>query len=459
MPSEIPADANEGVRHGGLQETFQVVWPLALAMMAGAANHICDRLFLSHVSDAALEAVLPAESISQTLTLFLAAIIGYSSTFVAQFHGGGKGHSAVRAFAQGLWLTAFSLPLYALAIPVGLSVIHIAGHAEAVMACEKTYFTIAAPGGAIQLVNCVLAGILTGQGRTRYAGTCTILGSLSNLALDPLFIFVCGLGIAGAAFATIIAQAITGILLLHAILHDPLVAGGFAAGDFRLQRKLCAAILRFGLPLGLSALVGNVSFTVFNLVVGRCSPLEVAASNTIFAINNIFFLAACATSQGITILTGRYHGAHRDDIVSRVARSGLTIVAISLIICFSIAIPGSGFIMDLFRDADSTFDALAFRRCGFLLFTIMFFREIAEGAVVVLGGALRGVGDTKYVMLTQSAIEALVRLPLVFIVAAFSNSIYLLWLTMPLDLGLTALLFAYRWSGHKWQSIRLAAGV
>ena len=107
-----------------------------------------------------------------------------------------------------------------------------------------------------------------------------------------------------------------------------------------------------------------------------------------------------------------------------------------------------------FRDAP---DPTAFRLCGFYLFVIMFFREIAEGALLVAGGALRGIGDTKYVMLTQCAVEAFLRLPLIFAVAALSNSVYLLWLTMPLDLGLTAYLFIRRWTGGKWRSIRLTA--
>ena len=45
---------------GNVFETARVVWPLALAMMAGAMNHVCDRLFLAHCNDTALEAVLPA---------------------------------------------------------------------------------------------------------------------------------------------------------------------------------------------------------------------------------------------------------------------------------------------------------------------------------------------------------------------------------------------------------------
>ena len=82
----------------------------------------------------------------------------------------------------------------------------------------------------------------------------------------------------------------------------------------------------------------------------------------------------------------------------------------------------------------------------------MFFREIAEGIVVVAGGALRGVGDTKFVMLTQSAVEAFIRLPLIFIVAAVSDSIYLLCLTMPLDLGITAYLCDLKFSSSSFDT-------
>ena len=45
---------------GNIVKTARIAWPLALAMMAGAMNHVCDRFFLAHSSDAALQAILPA---------------------------------------------------------------------------------------------------------------------------------------------------------------------------------------------------------------------------------------------------------------------------------------------------------------------------------------------------------------------------------------------------------------
>ncbi len=138
-----------------------------------------------------------------------------------------------------------------------------------------------------------------------------------------------------------------------------------------------------------------------------------------------------------------------------VCASGAVLVAAALTVCFAVALPGTDLIMDLFRGADSTFDPEAFRRCGFLLFVIMFFREIAEGALLVAGGALRGVGDTGYVMKLQCSVELFVRLPLIFIVSALSDSVYLLWLTMPVDLGFTAILFVRRWLSGKWRTRHL----
>ena len=440
---------------GNIFETSRIIWPLALAMMAEAANHVCDRLFLSHCDDAALEAILPAQMLALLLCGFLSATIGYSATFVAQLHGGGKPHAACRAFAQGLWLTLFSAPIFLGFVFFGNSIISSCGTNEAIRAAERSYFNICAPAGVFSVLNCVLAGILTGQGRTRYAGFCTIMGSLLNLALDPIFIFTFDLGIAGAALATAIAQATTTILLLVAVVRDPLVRDGFPSRDFRFRVAYCLAVLKFGLPLGFSTLIGGVSFTAFNFLVARCAPHELAASNTVFAVNNVFYLATCAAAQGMAILSGRYHGARRDDIVAMVFRSGLALVGIALAVCFAVVIPCSDLIMDIFRGADSTFDPAAFRQCGFLLFVIMFFREIAEGVLLVAGGSLRGVGDTKYVMILQCSVELFLRLPLIFLAANFSGSIYLLWMTMPLDLGLTAVLFVRRWRSRRWQTIRL----
>jgi MATE family multidrug resistance protein len=120
-----------------VRETFRIVWPLALAMAAGAANHVCDRLFLAHSSDASLAASLPAMMVATMFVVFFSTTIGYSAVFVSQFHGGGRGRDAVRSFAQGPWLWLMALPLLVAVVPACWFVVDLAGHPEAVRLAEE----------------------------------------------------------------------------------------------------------------------------------------------------------------------------------------------------------------------------------------------------------------------------------------------------------------------------------
>lgn len=425
--------------------------------MAGAANHICDRLFLAHAGDAVLEASLPALMVSTLVVTFFTATIGYTSTFVAQLHGGGQERQAVKAFAQGLCLALFAIPVFAALVPIAIGIVNIAAHAEAVNTAEKAYLAIHINGGVFLVLNVVLGGLLTGQGKTRFVSLATIAGCLANLALDPLFIFgagpVAGFGIRGAAAASVCGMACTTALLAAAAIRDPLVRRNRDA--LRYDGALLLRILRFGAPIGLTAFSGTIAFTVFTLVVGKLDDLSSAASTTVFAVNNVFYLALCATSDGVAILTGRHHGAGDDEAARRIYLAGLGILGAAFAVCFAVAIPASGFIMDLFRGADSSFDPERYRRLGSTLFLIMFVREIAEGVLCLTNGALRGVGDTKFVMRTQVLCDLFLWTPSVLLVYWLTRSIYWLWLTMPLNLGLIATLLFLRWQRGKWRAVRL----
>ena len=440
-----------------LTEALQIIWPLALAQMAGATNHICDRLFLAHSGDAVLEASLPALMVSTLVCAFFTATIGYSSTFVAQLHGGGHGREAVKAFAQGLYLAGFAIPVFALLVPVAFGIIDFAAHADSVNSAEKAYLAIHINGGVFQTLNAVLGGLLTGQGKTRFVSAATIGGCLLNIALDPLLIFGCGpiaaLGITGAATASVLGTALTTALLAAATARDPLVRANRDA--LRLDGVLLRRILRFGSPIGLTAFAGCLAFTVFTLVIGRLDDLSSAASTTVFTVNNVFYLALCSTSEGICILTGRHHGAGDEGATRRAFVSGLLIVGTALVACFAVILPMSGSIMDLFRGANSTFDPAHYRTVGSTLFLFMFVREIAESVLCLTNGALRGVGDTKFVMRTQVLCDLFIWTPSVLLVYVFTNSLYALWLTMPLNLGLMGFLLIRRWRSGAWRTGRL----
>ena len=285
-----------------------------------------------------------------------------------------------------------------------------------------------------------------------------VIGNLVNVALDPLLIFGWGpvpaLGIAGAAGASVGAQAVTSGILAVAVARDGLIRSARGKGWFRLDAVRLRELLRFGVPAGISSFTACVAFTTFTLVIGRLDGLVCAASNTVFAVNNIFYLFLCATSEGVRILTGRFHGAGDDDAARRTFRSGLKLAFLAMAVCFAVVLPCAGLIMDLFHGDNPDFDAELYRRTGQALFLIMFIREFAETVLSVSVGALRGVGDTKYVMIVQTAADFILWIPSVLLVAHFIPDIRALWATMPVNLAIIATALAVRWARGSWRRIR-----
>ena len=147
---------------GGFAETLKVVLPLAAMQLVYAANSIWERFLLSQRGCAALQASLSASMVSVMFVCLLSAAIGYTSVYVAQFHGAERGRDAVRAFAQGVWLSVLSIPLLVLLAFAAFALVDVAAHAPEVAAGEKAYIAIYVPGGFFTILSGVLAGLLTG---------------------------------------------------------------------------------------------------------------------------------------------------------------------------------------------------------------------------------------------------------------------------------------------------------
>ena len=445
---------------GGILETGRLALPFLLSSIAAAVNQLTDRFFLAQTGDCALEAVLPAGMLANVLTVVLSTTIGYSATFIAQYHGGERNRLAANAFVQGLFLAALTVPLFFLAIPIGFAVLDFAGHAPAVLSAEKAYFLYTQPAGTFIVLTAVLGGLFTGQGHTKYVGFCALVGAIGNILFDRLLILgwkgIPALGIQGAGIATILSLAIPCVLLAARAVRDPLLTNLPVHEILAFRPRLAARIVRFGFPAGLNVLVGSGTFTVFTLALGRLGPFALAISNAVFAIGNIYYLTATAIAQAVTITTARARGY--DDIVAvrRGLSSGLLLAVLALIAFFAAVLPFGNCWLGLFNGESSAFDGGTFLATGRTLLLILLLREIAEGLLTILIGALRGVGDTKFILMIQSGIELIFWMPLVFTLLVLHPSLYALWLTMPLCLGLSALCLYIRWHSSNWRGISLA---
>ncbi len=448
------------VKRANLTECLSVSWPLILAMAGNALMMFVDRMFLSRYSEVSIQAAMPAGLTAFMVACFFQSVVSYSGTFVAQYHGAGARAACARVMGQGLWLSLFCLPFLLLSIPLGNWIFDCAGHAPDVVAEEKIYYLTLMMGNLALPFIAVVSGFFSGQGYTTLVMVANLIGNGLNIALDPIFIWgylgVPELGIFGAALATALSQVVILAILSGALLFEK----HFATRQrrrvaFVWKPLLAGRILRFGMPSGIHVLLDVSTFTVFTFITGRMDALSFSASNIGFSINHLIFAPLLGIGMGATILTGQRMGDKDLSGAVRACRNSLFLGYCYIALCL-VAIGGmSEVLLDLFYPSDATFAHADYIALGKKLIAIFLAWACFDTLNIVLGGALKGAGDTRFVMFWMVGCAVLLWVPSFLILFACGASIVTLWLTMLGYCGVAGLGLLVRFLCGRWKQIRM----
>ena len=441
-------------------DILKLVWPLALGMVNNAVMQFVDRAYLAHESMASLEAVLPAGMLMWIFAGFFQSIVAYSSVFVAQYHGAGDGgrcRATYRA-AVGIALVSgvMSLPL----VPLGDWILSLFAPSAEVLALEKSYFGVVMLGAFFVYGQIAASSYFTGRGKTSTVFWVNLFGNALNIALDPVLIFGwCGfprLGIVGAAYATVFSMAVQWLALVVAARREKVASP--AAPCATSMRGLVFRMLRFGVPAGCYNVLNCLSFTIFVFVTGGVGELELAVSNACFTVNYLLFAPMEGFSIGASTLVAQAIGrgdakaAVRD--ARRTALLGVGFAAMLSFLALLFAHP----VLSLFVSSELAADASAlgaFHSLGFTLFAMMTAWQVFDAADVIVSGALKGAGDTKFVMLWMLFGAFALWMPGVFLVRSLHNTMPALWATMIAYVVVLCIGTFVRWHRGAWRRIRL----
>ena len=441
-------------------ECLQVAWPLVLAMASNAIMMFADRLFLSNYSAVSIQAALPAGVVAFIAISFLQNVVAYSGTFVAQYSGAGARAACARAMGQGLWLSVLCIPLLLLSIPAGNLLFDLAGHAPEVVVEEKSYYLALVIGNIAMPFAAALSGFFTGQGYTRLVMAANVIGNAANVILDPFFIWGwCGLpelGIVGAGVATAISQFLILAILAVAIIPERhLSTPQRRRVAFVWKTPLMWRITRFGLPSGGHVLLDVSAFAIFTFVSGKLDAASFAASNIALSINHLIFAPLMGISIAATILTGQRMGDGDPKGAVRVGRNCVAIGWTYILICTLILGLFSTPIVKMFYPPDATFTAEHFLEIGTKLVWIFLAWAWFDTLNIILGGALKGAGDTRFVLCWIAGKSFFFWIPLLLTCYNLGVGIVGLWLTMLADVSLAGTGLFLRFLSGRWKNIEV----
>ena len=451
-------------------EILKLVWPLALGMINNAVMQFADRAYLAHDSMASLEAVLPAGMLAWVFMGFFQSVVGYAGVFVAQYHGAkdfGMCRACYRAaVALALVAGVLMLPMFLL----GNWILGLTAPSSEILALERTYFGPLILGGIFVYGQMAATAYFTGRGLTRIVFWVNLFGNLLNIALDPILIFgfdfsiplygydlrlqLSPMGIAGAAYATVFASAVQWVSLAVAAHRHTSLPNLPNLPNFPNLPNLLLRILRFGIPSGLYELLNMISFSVFVFVTGGVGDVALAASNACFSVNYLVFAPMMGFALGAQTLVGQARG-RGDNAAASVAFWRTLSLALGFVaLVGGLTLVFHRPILSLFAPDDVTQSA-EFHSLGVTLFWLMSGWMFFDAADVVVSGALKGAGDTRFVMVWMLVCSFVLWLPIVFLVRHFHNTMPALWSTMIVYVIVICVGSLVRWYRGKWKGIRL----
>lgn len=435
--------------------------PIIVTMASFTLMQFFDRVFLARYGSVELRAALPAGILAFTLTAFFQTLAGYAGTFVAQYHGAGKKKECGRATAQGLWLGLLTWPLGLALIPAGFWLLSVAGHPADVLVAENTYMGILMTGCGFWAVTNAVSGFFSGRGDTRTPMRASLVANLANIVLDYAMIFgrwgFPEWGIAGAAVATVISSALGLAILLVSYSRKRFREEYAVWTGWRLDWSLMEPLLRFGTPAALQTLQDVGSFAFFVVLLGRLPEADMAASNIAFSINNVAFMPLLGMGMAATILVGQYQGARAPELAER---ASLTAMKMAWFYMGFVALTFLFFPRPYFSlftgDAAGMVTMADVLDKGRWLLVMMSVWGMLDAISLVVGGALKGAGDTRYVLFYTALATWLVWIPgEVILILWLGASLMAAWIWMTVFIFLLAGGFWLRFRRGRWKVIEM----
>ncbi len=385
--------------------------PRIITNVVQAALNLTDTWFLGRLSTAAVASMSAIYWMMTCIILVFGGVGLAVQAFVAQASGSGRRARASQAAWNAIWASVAVMPLFAAVAFAGPWMLRPFHLPPDIAQQALDYWRPRLLGAALGSMGWALMSFFNGVGATRATLGIATLTMLANVPLNELLIFRLGFGMAGAAWATNLAQA-SGLLLACGLM----LTGRFAR-DFRTRltwRPRWSIVRRqvaVGLPIGVMYGADLLGIALLQLMIVQVSAADAAATQVVIMLTSIAYMPTIGIATAGTTLVGQAIGAgHRD----WAARVGNVVIALCAALMLSIALlllAGGRFVLPAFLESGDAASAAAVAT-GLLLLWPAAAYQLFDGLYFGSSFCMRAAGDTRVPAATALGLSWLFFIPL-----------------------------------------------
>ncbi len=318
---------------------ISMAWPAILSMTINALYNVVDSIFVAWYSPDALTAVSIIHPLQMLMISFgVGSAVGVNS-LIARRLGARRQEEADKAASTSIRIGIFNYLIFAfIGIFLAKPFMHLYTDSPAIFDGGVTYLRIITMFCIFSMIQVQLEKVLQATGNMVAPMIISMSGAITNLILDPLLIFGVGflpeLGIAGAAIATVIGQAVAFCVAMY-ILHTKEHVVHVQLKGYKMDWNVVKDIYAVGLPAMVMQSIGSIMLFGYNAILSA-SATAVAVLGIYFKLQSFIFMPVFGLNQGAMPIMGYNYGARNRNRLMKTYKISLLIAGLIMSCGFAV---------------------------------------------------------------------------------------------------------------------------
>ena len=371
---------------------FKLGIPMVISLLVAALYNVVDTYFVSSLGKEAVAAVSVAFPI-QLIFLGIGLTFGAGAgSYISRLLGGNNKKEASIVATVALISSAILGIITAIALFCYLEgVLKFMGAIPSIMEISKSYTEIFIVGGVLGAINVTLGNLVVAQGATKISLKAMLSGSISNMVLDPIFIFGLNLGVRGAANATLIARVITSLMYLIYFIGDKNLIE-IKLSNFKPTLTIYKEVLNIGISMLILQILQTISVSKISYAASFYGEEAIAAMGIVLRIVTLGTNVVFGYMKGLQPLAGFNYGAKNYERVREAIKASIKWTGVFCIVWTLIIYVFAPSILSIFGTDENVLNiAVPALRAGVIMFITFGFQFTYSTLYLSMGKALGGV--------------------------------------------------------------------
>ena len=331
MANENATKENIMGREGITPLLFRISLPLMISMLVQALYNIVDSMFVARLSETALTAVSLAFPLQNLLIAFgVGTGVGMAS-FLSRKLGERDEESATKVAGNGISIASITWAVFAV---LGLTVVkpflNLFSDDAELLGLSTGYSEIVMVFSLFMFLSMMNERILQGTGDSFSSMLSQMTGAITNIILDPIFIFTLGFGVNGAAAATVIGQGVGCAVSFICVLRNRFIH--IEPRHLKIEKRMVKAIYAVGAPTIITNSIGTVMTGAINAILISFSTTAVSIFSVYFKLQSFVFMPIFGLSSGMVPIIAYNYGARKRKRVTETIWKGTFIASVIMVL-------------------------------------------------------------------------------------------------------------------------------